>query len=304
MIKETEIKVTIGNCNYKHYYEKYGPYKKGDLILVKVEDLIANSTSKITAICDICNNEKITKYQPYNKQIIKDGYYCCCQCKSVKSKKTNMSKYGVSFPMQREDVKEKSKNTLIEKYGIENISQRDDIKKIRSERLKNNEYQNKMLEGVISKFGVDNVSKIQSIKEKKEQTLFKKYGVTNPSQSEILFEKSQKSGKKIKFHDKTNLYYRGTYELHFLNFCIENNIRVEKGSTISFNYKNKVKFYHSDFYLPEFNLICEIKSNYYYNKYLELNLKKEFETKNQGFNFLFIINKKYEDILNIKNKAE
>jgi len=297
MIKEKEIKITISSSNYKYYIEKYGPYHTKDIVLIDVKDLIINSTTKITAICDICEKEKIMTYQTYYR-IVKDKYYCSC-CKGIKTKKTNKDKYGVDFPMQRSDVKDKSKKTLLEKYGIENISQREDIRKIRSERLKDKEYQENMLEGIMSKFGVVNVSKLQYIKEQKEQTLMSNYGVTNPSHSSFLFEKSQKNGKKIKYHSNTNLYYRGTYELHFLNFCFEKNINVIKGPKISFNYKDKNKVYHSDYLLPDFNLICEIKSNYYYDKYLELNLFKEKETKKNGYDFIFIIDKNYSFLLNM-----
>lgn len=299
MLKEKEVKIKIGSVNYKYFYEKYGPYKKFDLIVVSVDDLMENSTVKVTAICEICGAEKVMKYQPYNNQIKKGSYYCCKDCRMIKIKETNKNRYNVEFPMQRKEVMEKSKQTLLEKYNIENISQREDIRKIRSERLKNEDYQNKMLEGVISKFGIDNVSKLQSIKNQKEQTLMLNYGVTNPSQSVFLFEKSQKSGKKIKFHKNTNLYYRGTYELHFLDFCFEHKIDVIKGPSITFQYKGKKKVYHSDYFIPDHNLICEIKSNYYYNKYMDLNKIKKRETIKMGYNFIFILDKNYTNFLKL-----
>lgn len=286
--------IRIGSSNFKHYMKKYGPFRKGESFLIDIEDLIENSRTKITAICDICGKEKMLTHQTYNRIVI-DKYYCS-KCKSIKTKETNMKKYGFDYPMQRKEVMEKSKETFLERYGIENISQREDIRKIRSERLKDENYQNKMSDGVFMKFGTDNVSKLQFIKTQKEDTLMKNYGVTNPSQSEFLFEKSQKSGKRIKLHQETGLYYRGTYELHFLDFCFKNNIIVEKGPSISFDYKNKKTFYHSDYYISKYNLICEIKSDYYYEKYLELNLKKEEESKHK-YNFIFIINKNYTNFL-------
>ena len=282
--------------NFRNYMEKYGPFKKGDSFLIEVKDLVENSTVKITAICDVCGKEKIMTYQTYRRIVI-DKYYCS-NCKSIKTKETNIERYGFDYPMQRKEVMKKSKISLLEKYGIENISQREDIRKIRSERLKDEDYQNKMSDGVFMKFGIDNVSKLQSIKKQKEDTLMKNYGVTNPSQSAFLFEKSQKSGKKIKLHKNTNLYYRGTYELHFLDFCYKNSITVEKGPSISFEYNSKKKFYHSDYYIPKSNLICEIKSDYYYEKYLELNLKKEEESLKQKYSFIFIINKNYNNFIN------
>lgn len=296
MLKEKEVKIRIGSANYKHFYEKYGPYKKNDTIIVVIDDLMKNSTAKVTAICAICGTEKVMKYQTYNL-LQKDRYYCCKNCKMLKTKETNNIKYGFDYPMQRKDVMEKSRQSLLRKYNIENISQRDDIRIIRSERLKNEDYQNKMLDGIVLKFGVDNVSKLQYIKNQKEETTMLNYGVRNPSQSATLFEKSQKNGKRIKFHANTNLYYRGTYELHFLDFCFENKIIVLKGPSIEFQYNGKRRVYHSDYFIPDRNLICEIKSTYYYNKFIELNFIKMEETLKFGYNFIFVIDKNYSQFI-------
>lgn len=293
MLIEKEIKIKIGSANYKHFYEKYGPFKKNDIINVKIEDLMINSVVKVTAICEKCGNHNTIKYQTYNIQIKNGGFFCCNKCKSIKMRETNQKKYGVSYPMQREDVKNKSKKTLLNKYNIENISQRKDIRKKRSNRLKNDEYKEKMLNGVILKYGVNNVSKIDDIKKKKKETCLNNWGVESPLQSNILFEKSQKNGKKIYLHKNTNLWYRGTYELDFLNFCFDNNIKVQKGPTICYFLNGHKKYYHSDFYIPECNLICEIKSSYYYEKYLEINLAKKEFTMKAGYDFIFIINKDY-----------
>ena len=69
--------------------------------------------------------------------------------------------------------------------------------------------------------------------------------------------------------------------------------------TVGYVYKDKNKIYFPDFYIPKFNLVCEIKSDYYYNKDLELNLAKKEAASSQGYNFLFIIDKNYNDLLDI-----
>jgi len=307
MIKEKEIEVKIGNMNYKNYYEKYGPYKKGDIIIVSIEDLMEKTRIKITAICKFCGNEKKITHQTYNLQLSNSNYYCCNKCTIKKSMETNKKNYNIEYPMQRNEVMEKSRKTLIEKYNVDNISQCEDIKKKKIETCLNNygvehytttdEYKEKSKKTCLEKYNVDNPSKFKQFQKQKEETLMKNYGVSNPSQSSILFEKSQKSGKRIKLHKETQLYYRGTYELDFLNFCYKNNITIEKGPSICFEYNNKKKYYHSDFFLSKYNLICEIKSDYYYEKYLDLNLKKEKETIKLKYNFIFIINKNYNNFL-------
>lgn len=52
--------------------------------------------------------------------------------------------------------------------------------------------------------------------------------------------------------------------------------------------------YFPDFYLPDFNLIVEIKSDYTYNIDLDKNKAKESFCKNMGYNFIFIIDKDYK----------
>jgi hypothetical protein len=64
----------------------------------------------------------------------------------------------------------------------------------------------------------------------------------------------------------------------------------------------KIKVYFSDFFIPEINTVIEIKSSYYYNKYLKLNKIKKNETIKAGYNHLFIIDKDYTQLLKILNK--
>jgi len=297
MIKNKTIDIKISSSNYRKYVDKYGPFKKGDKINIDINDLTMNSAVKITAICELCGVENDVQYYNYNIQIKKGGYYCCKKC-GIKKQKDTMIKNETVYYLSNPEYK----NKMINLYGVDNPSKMTKIKEKRSNRLSNVEYQQKLLDGIINKYGVDNVSKLESIKEQKKQTCFKNYGVENPSQNEELFFKSQKSGKRIKFHENMKLYYRGTYEKHFLDFCYDNNLSIEKGITINFKYNNKNKVYHSDFFIKEKNLIIEIKSSYYFSKYLELNKIKEIETIKQGYNYVIIIDKNYDNF-KIKNST-
>lgn len=76
-------------------------------------------------------------------------------------------------------------------------------------------------------------------------------------------------------------------------------IIIEEGPTISYLFEGIDRKYHSDFYLPNFNLICEIKSEYIYNKEVKINeIKKESSIKS-GYNFIFIIDKDYSNFIKI-----
>ena len=146
------------------------------------------------------------------------------------------------------------------------------------------------------KDGVVNVFQSEIIKEKIKITNNKKYGVNYPTQNKEIFEKTQAAAyKKIKYKD-TDIFYQGTYELDFIEYCIINNIIFERGITIDYILNNKNRKYHSDFYIPEYNLICEVKSTYTFNDdYLENLAKKDYTIKS-GYNFLFIIDKNYSDL--------
>lgn len=290
MLKDKFVEVVISSSNFNKYIDKYGPFKKGDRIKIDINDLSKNSVVKIVAVCDICGKEAIVKYQNYNIQVNKGGYYCCKICSVIKQKET-MNKNNTKYYLCCSEFKDK----MTSLYGVDNPSKIDKIRKIRSTRLSDKKYQLKLLNGIINKYNIDNVSKLELIKEKKKQTCLKNYGVENPIQFYDIFLKSQKNGKNIKLHEETNLFYRGSYEKHFLDYCFKNGIKVEKGVIIKINNNNKNKYYYSDFFIRNKNLVVEIKSSYYYNKYLELNeLKKEYTLKN-GYDYIIIIDKNYDE---------
>jgi len=185
MILDKYVNIKITNSNHKHY-DKYKPFKNGDIITIDVDDLAPNSKLKINVKCEICGVESIKTYQNHRLRKEKRGIYCCHTCSKFKNKLTNNEKYGCDYPLQNSEVKEKHKQVFIERYGVENISQRKDIIELRRNEMKTEKRQNELRNGVIEKYGVDNVSKLDFIKEKKKETTLKNYSVENPSQSEII----------------------------------------------------------------------------------------------------------------------
>jgi hypothetical protein len=279
MIKTKTVNVKMIGNHIGRYRRLGYDCKVNEIVEVRIEDLAKGSHSLVSVTCDYCFIEKSLKYYIYNKCIEFDGNYYCSNCSYEKVKKLNLSKYGTEHTLSLEDVKLKRILTLESKYGIDNIS------KISQTKVKNTKQ---------NKYG----SSSYNNRNKAKETMISKYGVENSQHISHLFNKQQISGYKLKKYN--NLLYRGSYELDFIIFCEKNNILLENGPSIRYHYQEKNKTYHSDFYLPDYNLICEIKSKYYYEKYIDLNLIKMKICLDKGYNFTFIIDKNYEYIYKIK----
>lgn len=88
---------------------------------------------------------------------------------------------------------------------------------------------------------------------------------------------------------ENSYYYRSSYELEFSNFLNSENIDFTLNE-FKIKYKSSVDgLFHTgypDFFLPQFNLVVEMKSN---RNYDEQNLKDRFEViKNMGYDFLVL----------------
>lgn len=155
---------------------------------------------------------------------------------------------------------------------------------------------------MLNKYGFISNSMTQDSKDKLKKTNLERYGVEYPMQVLEFLEKQQKKPKKIKYYNDI-LYYQSSYEKDFLDHCSEINLLndISRGPTIRYVKDGKEKFHYPDFYIEKYNLIIEIKSDYYYYKYIETNKIKLKTAINIGYNYLFIINKKYylfDEIIN------
>jgi very-short-patch-repair endonuclease len=249
--------------------------------------------------------------------------YCKTKKCVKKSKETSIKKYGVTHYSKTDKYKQKCKENSLEKYGVEYVTQNPDfVKKAQSTLLSKTGFKHalqnpksieKLKKTSLKKYGVDNYAKSYECKEKtkkllslkpqfekeKEKEKFKKtsllnYGVEHPMQNIHIFEKQQVSAFKLKKYKE--LFYRGSYELDFLE-TFYNKVKIEKIKSISYNFKNKNKKYHPDFYLPDYNLIIEIKSAYTYNYDIERNEAKKRASLENGYDFIFIINKNYTELI-------
>jgi len=142
----------------------------------------------------------------------------------------------------------------------------------------------------IMKYNVKCSFSIPSTIEKRKKTFIKIYGVDNNMKSIIGFHKNFLSRIIIKHYKNTNLTYQGSYEYDFLEKFYKKYPDLKNGPSICYS---KTKIYHADFYIPKLNLVVEIKNDYLANRDKEeIELKKKATVVN-GFNYIMIINKKY-----------
>lgn len=80
-------------------------------------------------------------------------------------------------------------------------------------------------------------------------------------------------------YKNTSITYQSKLEEYFLDKCFENNILVTNGFEIPYEF-NGLKTYISDFYLPKYNIILELKGrNHFYRKDL---VSGKIEAKNKA----------------------
>jgi len=96
----------------KEWYENKGYIftKWKDEFEVKVEDLTDGSHSIVEVLCDYCNSKIIPKeYRDYlrKKEISTINKDCCYDCKTLKTKESNLSNYNVEYVSQIQEVKER-----------------------------------------------------------------------------------------------------------------------------------------------------------------------------------------------------
>ncbi len=208
---------------------------------------------------------------------------------------TMLSRYGVSHPSQSEHIREKTESTCEKIYGVKTPLLSEDIKEkiLLTKKLRYNDenYNNriKYKSTCLELFGYENPMLDSTIKDKVKKTMMGRYGVEHPAQLEEIYNKMLKNGYIV--HKYKDIYYQGGYELDFLKNYYH--IGIKRGPTIKYAFNETEHIYYSDFYFEKMNLIIEIKSLKWYEEHLEKNIQKQKSCIEQGFNFIFIIDKDY-----------
>lgn len=224
----------------------------------------------------------------------------------LNQRNTNLSRYGVRQNTQRPEIKEQIKQTNLKKYGVENIAQDLVIKKkSRASRIKfnlkkfnttenfmTNESLEKMYKTNLDRHGVKVIFQSKEMQKKIKKTNLERYGVEYIMQNKKIFEKAQK--KMGGAHHYRDLYYRGSYELDFLE-TYYNKFKIEQGKSFKYNFEYKDRIYHSDFFIAELNLVIEIKNSYAAKRFKNIIDAKKQAALKEGYNFIMITDKIYND---------
>jgi hypothetical protein len=282
VLQINRIDVKIYSCHKCHY-------NKSKMVFME----------KYGVDCVLKSEEIKNKIRDTNLK--KYGVDCVFKSEEIKDKirDTNLERYGVDSILKSKEIRDKSKNTNLERYGVDNPFYSDSkFRKDINDKLKislNKDFvKEKRKETCFEKYGFSNPMQVDNIKKKCKNTNFEKYGTRHPMQSGLVFDRMMKSAFKYKTHKGSNIDYQGTYELDFLERYYEK-LNISKIEPIRYKHNDKYHYYHPDFYIPEYNLIVEIKSTYTYNYDLERNQAKYDYSIRAGYNFIFIIDKDYTD---------
>lgn len=140
---------------------------------------------------------------------VRQGYATTCSrvCNAKnpdrvkKARETLERNYGVSFPLQSEEIRRKVKDTNLSRYGSENPAQNPEIRD-RARKTSRDTYgvdvpsqsplvQEKTRDTNRERYGVDWVSQNREIRKKQERTNCQKYGNSVPSTTDKVKEKTR-----------------------------------------------------------------------------------------------------------------
>jgi transposase-like protein len=127
------------------------------------------------------------------------------------------------------------------------------------------------------------------------------------NQNEIIARKRLKNLHKIKNYvlPSNKVIKLKGYEPQFLDFVFNNNLLSENDinyspKRVKYLQDNKIRYYYPDFYIPQYNLIVEIKSKYIAKLQTENNLNnKKQGVLNAGYNYCLIIDNDFSNFINL-----
>lgn len=280
-MKKSEYEILSRRMNNDDIFRNY---------IVTLTNFLDNDVSNVQRLWHYLNNiYQIPNCKNCNNSVsfskkagVDTGYnkYCSNSCKItyINLNRTDEEK------KQRND---KIKKTCLKKYGVPHFSNDNVVK------------QKKVLT-YLKKYGVDNPSKSDIIKLKKENTFLERYGVDNPSKLIEIHSKKSLTGKNKIYTSPTGKVYKVEgYEPFILDelfsmgytdddIVVSTDIKNKIG-IIYYNFNGKTKVYHPDIYIISKNILIDVKSEYWYNRFLDNNLAKQEKCNSMGIPLQFWI---------------
>ena len=160
LVSKTAMVRPISNM-YKYYKEKGYEIKNArEFIEVKVEDLPPRANTEVEVRCDLCGKVFTRNWHARSNNKV-PNHDVCHECLSEYKRQLHKEKYGVDYPFQRKEVREKVAQTNVERYGYENVNQ---VPEIRERSKKKN----------LEKYGVESPSQNPDIVAKGLKTKFER----------------------------------------------------------------------------------------------------------------------------------
>jgi hypothetical protein len=247
---------------------------------------------KTIPMCNLCKIVPVKFSKNFRKGYSKYcGYSCASKCYDVKLKKekTIFKNHGIFHNFKGIFGDRKCDQTKIDKYG--SINYRNDEKRKQT---------------LLTRYGVDNPFKLKQFHNKSKETKLKKYGDEKYCNSakireEILkrystsFDWNRSSSYKEYLLPSGKIVKIQGYEPFALDFLLkiydESEIIFDKTKIpkMEYFYENKLHYYFPDFYIPKYNLIYEVKSNWTLNKHKTVYELKKQATIDSGFQFKTLV---------------
>ena len=204
--------------------------------------------------CETCGNEV-----NFNRGVPRK--YCSIKCRpgtwnQYKVRQTVKKKYGADNVMDVKKVKNKHKKSIVKSWKDNKDFIISKSKKTKLERYGDENYTNqeKKRETLMNKYGVDSFSKTDEFREIASRTVIK----TNKENKFLPIEK----------YEDTDLYYQGSYEKKFLDYCRSKEVLHQIENSKAFRYLKEDRFAGIR-HIPDFQFrddcIIEIKSTYIMN---------------------------------------
>jgi len=244
-----------------------------------------------------CEYSKCNEFANFKGMTLGYGVGGCCRKHGQFI--SNIKKYGVEMPFQSKNIHKKIKETCIKKYGMDNPMKVSSIAiKVSNTRKmftieQKEHYLKKRAETWLNIYGVENIfENVAYIEEK----VLEKYGVRNVAQCvDIALKKD--AHPKSKYYDYIWKDGRQSrlqgYEYIVLNELEQkgytfDDIKTSKSDMPKIWYNgedNKKHRYYPDFFIPQQNIIIEVKSPYTLNYNYSTNMLKAKAALDMGFDF-------------------
>lgn len=127
MILTREIIIKINESNFSYYEELGYDITIGEALIIPIELLSTGSQYKIDCKCDNCGIIKEVIFKNYIKYGNRWGEYYCRKCSESKRKESLKKNYGVEYPIQNIEIKDRIQKTMIEKFGVDNPTKSKEI---------------------------------------------------------------------------------------------------------------------------------------------------------------------------------